>query len=202
MLEFFQKGGIMMYPIITLSIISVAIFIERLISLRSEKYTPVAFEEKVVLLLQKKEFDEAKELSHENNSALSNISSKIMDNIDLPISRLLEVAEESGTVEVAKLDKYQQSMQTIVSVAPLLGLLGTVFGMIKIFDVISLQGTGNAQQLSLGIAEALITTAAGLIVAIATQFFYHIVKSRADFISSKLEVSSSRIMNLLFKESK
>ncbi len=202
MLELFQKGGVMLYPIVVLSVISVAIFIERLIALRSEKFAPKMYEEKMVLLLEKKDFEGAKILSSENKSALANVSSTIIDNIDLPISRLLEVAEESGSAEVAKLDKYQQSLQTIVSVAPLLGLLGTVFGMIKIFDVISLQGTGNAQELSLGIAEALISTASGLIVAIAAQFFYHIVKTRADHIASKLEVASSRIMNLLFKESK
>ena len=200
MLEIFLKGGIAMYPILLLSVISLAVFLERLVVLRKEKYIPRVFESDIIDLLRKKELNEAKNLCLENKSSLANVSLSIITNTDLPLTRLLEVADESGRREVLKLDKYQQTLQTIVAIAPLLGLLGTVFGMITIFNVIAMQGAGQAQDLSAGIAEALITTAAGLIVAIPTQIFYHIVRSKADEIADELEKSASNVMNLIFKE--
>ncbi|MDY5050664.1 MAG: MotA/TolQ/ExbB proton channel family protein [Candidatus Mucispirillum faecigallinarum] len=200
MWELIQKGGITMYPIILLSVIALAVFLERLISLRKEKYVPKAFYEQLVSLLKKRNINEAVEVCKANKSALARISETIITNTDLPLSRLLEVAEESGRSEVSKLDKFLPSLQTIVAIAPLLGLLGTVLGMIKIFDVIALQGTGSAEALSSGIAEALLTTAAGLVVAIPAQIFYFIAKARADAIGAALEKASSEVMNLLFKE--
>ncbi len=200
MWELIQKGGITMYPIILLSVIALAVFLERLISLRKEKYVPKAFYEQHGSLLKKKNINEAVEVCKANKSALARISETIITNTDLPLSRLLEVAEESGRSEASKLDKFLPSLQTIVAIAPLLGLLGTVLGMIKIFDVIALQGTGSAEALSSGIAEALLTTAAGLVVAIPAQIFYFIVKARADTIGAALEKASSDVMNLLFKE--
>lgn len=201
MWELMQKGGITMYPIVLLSVIALAVFLERLIALRKEKFVPQGFYEQLTALLKKKNISEAAEVCKSNKSALANISYNIITNTDLPLSRLLEVAEESGRNEASKLDKYLPSLQTIVAIAPLLGLLGTVLGMIKIFDVIALQGTGNAEALSSGIAEALITTAAGLVVAIPAQIFYHIARARADSIGVALEKAASEIMNLLFKES-
>lgn len=200
MWELIQKGGITMYPIILLSVIALAVFLERLISLRKEKYVPKAFYEQLVSLLKKRNINEAVEVCKANKSALARISETIITNTDLPLSRLLEVAEESGRSEVSKLDKFLPSLQTIVAIAPLLGLLGTVLGMIKIFDVIALQGTGSAEALSSGIAEALLTTAAGLVVAIPAQIFYFIAKARADAIGAALEKASSDVMNMLFKE--
>ena len=200
MWELIQKGGITMYPIILLSVIALAVFLERLISLRKEKYVPKAFYEQLVSLLKKKNINEAVEVCKANKSALARISETIITNTDLPLSRLLDVAEESGRSEASKLDKFLPSLQTIVAIAPLLGLLGTVLGMIKIFDVIALQGTGSAEALSSGIAEALLTTAAGLVVAIPAQIFYFIAKARADAIGAALEKASSDVMNLLFKE--
>ncbi len=200
MWELIQKGGIVMYPIILLSVIALAVFLERLISLRKEKYVPKAFYEQLVSLLKKRNINEAVEVCKANKSALARISETIITNTDLPLSRLLEVAEESGRSEASKLDKFLPSLQTIVAIAPLLGLLGTVLGMIKIFDVIALQGTGSAEALSSGIAEALLTTAAGLVVAIPAQIFYFIAKARADAIGAALEKASSDVMNMLFKE--
>lgn len=200
MWELIQKGGVTMYPIILLSVIALAVFLERLISLRKEKYVPKAFYEQLINLLKRKNIDEAVEICIANKSALARISETIITNTDLPLSRLLEVAEESGRSEAAKLDKFLPSLQTVVAIAPLLGLLGTVLGMIKIFDVIALQGTGSAEALSSGIAEALLTTAAGLVVAIPAQIFYFIAKARADAIGTALEKASSEVMNLLFKD--
>ena len=182
MWELIQKGGIAMYPIILLSVISLAVFIERLISLRKERFVPKAFKEQLINLLKKKNISEAVEVCKSNPSALARISESIISNTDLPLSRLLEVAEESGRIEAGKLDRY--------------------LPLIKIFDVIALQGTGNAEALSSGIAEALLTTAAGLVVAIPAQIFYFIARAKADAIGNDLEKASSEVMNLLFKDEK
>ena len=99
MLEVFLKGGIAMYPILLLSIISLAVFLERLIVLRKEKYVPKAFEAELIPLLKKKDIYTAKELCIKNNSSLANVSLAIISNTDLPLTRLLEVADEAGRRE-------------------------------------------------------------------------------------------------------
>jgi len=200
MLEVIQKGGITMFPIILLSVISFAIFLERLFMLQKNRYVPQGFEAQLDVLLKKRSFDEAKAIAKADKSSLATIAELILENMNLPLTRLLEIAEEKGRNEVAKLDRFQQTLLTIVAIAPLLGLLGTVFGMINIFDVIALQGTGNAQELSVGIAEALITTAAGLVVAIPTQLFYHVVHARAEVCAKALEEASSKIVNIIIQE--
>ena len=200
MLELIQKGGIVMYPILLLSVIALAVFLERLFTLYRDIYAPKVFVVELIGLLKNKKNDEAIELCKNSKSSIGKISLKILTNTDLPLARLLEVIEETGRHEASKLDRFLPTLQTIVAIAPLLGLLGTVLGMIKIFDVLALQEFANAAALSSGIAEALITTAAGLVVAIPTQIFYYIVKGRAEKINSNLEKVSSEIVNLLFKE--
>jgi len=99
-----------------------------------------------------------------------------------------------------KLEKFLPSLQTIASLAPLLGFLGTVLGMIQTFMVMANQGNANIQALSGGIAVALLTTAAGLVVAVPTVIFFHIIRHRADKVSLEMEKATSQIMNLIFKE--
>jgi len=200
MFEIIQKGGVLMYPIIFLSVLSLAIFLERLFSLRTEKYVPTMFMEKIKTFLKAKSYEDARSLCDLKACAIGNISKSMLNNLDLPISRLMELVEETGRFESRKLDKFLPTLQTIATVSPLLGLLGTVIGMIKTFIVISEQGIGNAQALAGGISEALLTTAAGLSVAIPTVIFYHIIRHRSEKISNELEIAASSIVNLIFKE--
>lgn len=200
MLEILEKGGVLMYPILLLSIISLAVFLERLISLRKNRYVPKNFMDKLYVFLQNKSFQDARSLCDMNNCAIGNISKTILDNLDLPISRLMELSEETGRFQAKKLERFLPTLQTIANISPLLGLLGTVIGMIKTFVVISQQGVGNAQALAGGISEALLTTAAGLSVAIPTVIFYHIINSRSEKIVYELEGATSNILNLIFKE--
>jgi biopolymer transport protein ExbB len=200
MLEILERGGVLMYPIILLSIISLAVFLERLITLRKNKYVPKVFMDKLYIFLKEKSLEDAKSLCDMHKSSISDISKTILNNLDLPISRLMELAEEAGRFQAKKLERFLPTLQTISNIAPLLGLLGTVIGMIKTFIVISQQGVGNAQALAGGISEALLTTAAGLSVAIPTVVFYHIVNSRSERVINELESATSNILNLLFKE--
>jgi len=200
MYEIIQRGGVLMYPILFLSVLSVAIFLERLFSLRTEKYVPSNFLEKLHTFLKNRAYEDARSLCDLKPCAIGNISKNILNNLSLPLTRLIDLVEESGRIEAKKLDKFLPTLQTIATVSPLLGLLGTVLGMIKTFIVISEQGIGNAQALAGGISEALLTTAAGLSVAIPTVIFYHIIRHRSEKISTELEKSASNIVNLIFKE--
>lgn len=200
MLEILERGGILMYPIIFVSIISLAVFLERLFSLRKNKYVPKVFMDKMYVFLKNKSFEDARSLCDMHRSPMADISKNILDNLDLPISRLMELSEETGRFQAKKLERFIPTLQTIANIAPLLGLLGTVIGMIKTFIVISQQGVGNAQALAGGISEALLTTAAGLSVAIPTVIFYHIINSRSEKVVYELEAATSNILNLIFKE--
>jgi biopolymer transport protein ExbB len=199
-LQLMEKGGILMYPILFLSIVSLGIFFERLFALRKERFMPARFMEKLYETLGTKNIEAALELSKSEDSALARISKDILTNLDLPLSRLMESTEEAGRYETRALERYLPTLQTIGSVSPLLGLLGTVVGMIKTFIVIGSQGVGNAQALAGGISEALLTTAAGLSVAIPTMIFYYIIRHRSDRVSLELERATSGIVNLIFKE--
>jgi len=200
MYEIIQRGGVLMYPILFLSVLSVAIFLERLFSLRTEKYAPSNFLEKLYTFLKNRAYEDARSLCDLKPCAIGNISKNILNNLGLPLTRLMDLVEESGRIEAKKLDKFLPTLQTIATISPLLGLLGTVLGMIKTFIVISEQGIGNAQALAGGISEALLTTATGLSVAIPTVIFYHIIRHRSEKISMELEKSASNIVNLIFKE--
>jgi biopolymer transport protein ExbB len=197
MFDIIQKGGVLMYPIMLLSVMSLAIFMERMYTLRREKYVPANFAKKLHELLQKKEYNDAANICDLQDNALSRIVSDLMKNKNHSRERLVTVAEEAGRREADRLTRFQETMTMIVALAPLLGLLGTIFGMITIFNVISAGSIGNAEALSGGIAEALLTTAAGLSVAIPAQVFYYIIKYRSDYIVRELELQTSEVINLL-----
>jgi biopolymer transport protein ExbB len=200
MLEWFRAGGICMYPILFLSIMSLAIFLERLFFLRPNRYVPVDFIDKLFNYLRNKSFDESRILCDNNRSSIANISKEILENTDLPISRLLELVEETGRFESRKIEKYLPTMQVIANLAPLFGFLGTVLGMIKTFVALSEHGAGNIQPLAAGISEALITTAAGLPVAIMTIIFYYIIRYQSEKIIYLMEKNTSNVINYIFKE--
>jgi len=200
MFEIIQKGGVLMYPIIALSIISLAVFMERLFTLRKNNFVPNTFMEKLYIYLEKKDFEDAKNLCELQKNPMGEIAYEILNNLDLPVTRLMELAEETGRFQASKLEKFLPTLQTIANISPLLGLLGTVLGIIKTFIVISEQGVGNAQALAGGISEALLTTAAGLSVAIPTVLFYHIVRHRSEKLTLEMEKATAKVINLIFKE--
>jgi len=199
-MELLQKGGVLMYPIIFLSVLSLAIFLERLFTLRTAKYAPSDLMDDLTAALRNKNIEGALELCDNNTTSLGFVAKDILTNLDLPLARLMETAEESGRYQAKKLERFLPSLQAIASISPLLGLLGTVIGMIKTFIVIGEQGVGDAQALAGGISEALLTTAAGLSVAIPTLVFYYVVKFRSERVTIELERSASQIINLVFKE--
>jgi len=187
MIELIVKGGVFMYPIIFCSIVALAVFIERIFLLRRKKIIPDDFIRQVEDLIKKEKFSEAVFLCQSNISSISKIFLAGLKNARKGMWLVKEAIEERGSREALILEKHVSILATIANLTPLLGLLGTVSGMIKTFKVISVQGIGNPAPLAGGIAEALITTAAGITVALLTLFPYNAFRAQVDRSLSRLE---------------
>ena len=195
--NFVIKGGIFIYPIIICSIVSLAIFIERIFSLRRKKIIPEVFLEKIEQLLKKENVAEALELCKNDSSSISRIFYAGIKNYGKRREAIKERIEEVGRREAVVLGRYVEALATIASVSTLLGLLGTIAGMIKIFSVISLQSVVNPSVLAGGISEALYTTAAGLTVAIPTLIFYRYLSSKSNALIIEMEECSAQMVELI-----
>ncbi len=200
MYELFLKGGILMYPIAFCSIVALGVFIERLWTLRREKVIPQGLLVEVLDLLAKGKIVEAQSLCRRSESALAQILYAGLSLFGKDRAAIKERMEEVGRREVANLERYINIIGTVAGVAPLLGLLGTVSGMIKSFNVIALQGVAEPGALAGGISEALLTTAAGLIVAIPSLVMYRYLRSRVRTIALEMEEISLRVLDLLGRE--
>ena len=197
MIDLIEKGGIVMYPIFLCSIVALAVFIERLLILRRKRIIPGEFIQAIEAQITAQDIKGAMALCEKDHSSISNIFLSGLKNAGKGMWLVKEAIEERGGRESIILEKRVGILSTIAQLSPLLGLLGTVSGMIKTFNVISLQGVGNPTMLAGGISEALITTATGLCVAIPTLVCYRIVKDKADSLIFEMEENSVRIIELL-----
>ncbi|MBW1823218.1 MAG: MotA/TolQ/ExbB proton channel family protein [Deltaproteobacteria bacterium] len=197
MLDFIIKGGVFIYPIIICSIISLTIFMEKIWSLKRNRVIPVTFLDTIERLLKKEDIAEALKLCGENSSSISRIFSAGIKNYGKRREIIKERIEEVGRREAIVLGRYVEALATIASVSTLLGLLGTIAGMIKIFSVISLQSVVNPSTLAGGISEALYTTAAGLTVAIPTLIFYRYLSSKSNSLIVEMEECSAQMVELI-----
>lgn len=182
--DFVQKGGVMMIPIGICSFVALAVFIERMLSLRRNSVIPPKFLPGLKRTLKENPDDREKGLAYcrKNRSPVSNVFAAGIKRIGSSTENVQQHIEEAGAREVVKLRRYLRVLSVIASIAPLLGLLGTIFGMIKAFQKVALAGEalGKTEVLAEGIYEAMITTAAGLIVAIPVLIAYHVVSARID----------------------
>jgi len=197
MLDFIIKGGVFIYPIIICSIISLTIFMEKIWSLKRNRVIPATFLDTIERLLKKEDIAEALKLCGENSSSISRIFSAGIKNYGKRREIIKERIEEVGRREAIVLGRYVEALATIASVSTLLGLLGTIAGMIKIFSVISLQSVVNPSTLAGGISEALYTTAAGLTVAIPTLIFYRYLSSKSNSLIVEMEECSAQMVELI-----
>ncbi|MBW2037998.1 MAG: MotA/TolQ/ExbB proton channel family protein [Deltaproteobacteria bacterium] len=200
MYDLFLKGGILMYPIALCSIVAVGIFLERIWVLRISRVIPRDFLIEVEDLVMRRKLPEAVTLCKRDNSSIAHVIRVGIENYGKRREVIKERIEEVGRREVASLERYINVIGTIAGIAPLLGLLGTVSGMIKSFNVISLQGVANPASLAGGISEALVTTAAGLVVAIPAFVIYRYLMNKADSLILEMEENSIRMVDLLKKE--
>ena len=180
MVEIIERGGIMMYPLMLASVLALAIIIERFFSLRKRKIIIPEIISVVEQFSSFKDMELAKNICAKYRGPLSNLIQTGLDNTDLDRAEIKELIEDQGRQEVRHLERGLTILETIAVISPLMGLLGTVLGMIKVFGVIKEQGIGQAAALSGGISEALITTVTGLFVGIPVLIFFNYFSRRAE----------------------
>ena len=200
LIDLFIKGGPVMYPILFFSILSLAIIIERLISLRRGRIIRPETLFRVQDLIRIERIADIIELCQKNSSPMSRIVLAAIKNINQPKAEIKEAVSEAGRQEVRVLERHLATLGTIVSIAPLLGLLGTVTGMIRAFYTIALRGVGEPTALASGISEALLTTAAGLTVAIPSQLFYNYFINKVDSLTLDMEQNSLDILEVFWEK--
>jgi biopolymer transport protein ExbB len=192
--EFIKKGGIFIYPIMLCSIVGLAIFLQKIWILRPKKIIPEQFTRTLYELISQGKFGDARVLSRTNDSPIARIASTALEYYDRPKNELKEKIEEAGRKETNELSRYIEGLGAISNVSTLLGLLGTISGMIKIFRVISEQPIVNPPSLAGGISEALYTTAFGLLVAIPAFIAYKYTSGKSDEITAEMEEEGTNIM--------
>ncbi|MEH6504280.1 MAG: MotA/TolQ/ExbB proton channel family protein [Cycloclasticus sp.] len=197
MLDILMQGGWLMVPIIACSVISLAIIGERFWSLSSKKITPSQLVSSVWKLHKANQLDKSRVHSLSVSSPLGRVLAAGIMNQSHGREIMKESIEEAGRQVVHELEKYLNTLGTIASITPLLGLLGTVIGMIKVFAAIMEYGVGDPSVLAGGISQALITTAAGLTVAIPTLMFYRYFRGRVDELVIKMEDEAVRMLEMM-----
>ncbi|HET6474352.1 MAG TPA: MotA/TolQ/ExbB proton channel family protein [Pseudomonadales bacterium] len=200
MLELVQAGGWMMVPIILCSVIGAAIAVERLWTLQPSRVAPRQLLAQVWGYVKKNELDRERLREIRNGSALGQIFAAGLGNARHGRAIMKEAMEEEASVVMHELERYLTALGTIASVSPLLGLLGTVVGMIKAFTVLMAEGAGNANNLAGGISTALITTAGGLSVAIPALGFYRYFLRRVDDLTITMEQEASKLVEIMHGE--
>ena len=197
MLEMIKAGGWLMAPILLCSAAAMAITIERFWTLQRKRIAPSD------LVVQVWQWARAGVLTEERiravakGSPLGRVLAAGLVSRDRSRELMKERIEDVGRHVVHELERYLNTLGTIASITPLLGLLGTVIGMIRVFAVITTQGVGDAGVLAGGISQALITTAAGLTVAIPSLFFYRYFRSRVDELVVTMERETLKMVEAL-----
>lgn len=200
LINLFQRGGIIMYPILLCSIVAVTVFLERLWSLRHKNILPDGFVRAFRECILQGRSADAQQLCQEHGSSpLSRIALVGLTHQEQGSDMIRFMVSEVGGQEALGLQKYQSVLGTVAYISPLLGLFGTVSGMIKAFDVISQHTVVDPPLLAAGISEALITTFAGLAVAIPAVVMDRYVQSRSDRISLELEKKSIALTEILIR---
>jgi len=197
MWEIIQSGGILMWPLILCSVLAVAITAERFWTLRRNQIAPADLLSRVWGWMKKDQMNSARLRELRESSPLGRVLAAGLVNARHGRDLMKESIQEAASVEVHYMERYLNALGTIAGVSPLIGLLGTVFGMIEVFNQIVLQGTGNTSAFAGGISEALITTAAGLMVAIPALVAHRILTRRVDEIVVFMEQEATKLVDVL-----
>lgn len=204
MLEIFRSGGPLMYVILLLAILGLAVVFDRLFYLMTKESENVeAIKEELIKAIKEDDIKGAIELCGTHKSSASKVLKGVLKEVyyddEAEVSLLEEKAREIALEELPKLEKNMWLLSMAAQLSPLVGLLGTVTGMIMSFNIISQSGTGDPKALAGGIAQALITTAAGLIVAVPSVFSYNFLNKKIDNVLNSIEKSSVEIINVIRK---
>ncbi|HSS64709.1 MAG TPA: MotA/TolQ/ExbB proton channel family protein [Gammaproteobacteria bacterium] len=201
MFELVKAGGWLMVPILLCSIIAMAIIAERFWTLQTKRIAPKNLVVQVWQWAKSGHLTEDRIRSLRKSSPLGRILAAGLANRHLDRELMKEGIEDVGRHVIHDLERYLNALGTIASITPLLGLLGTVIGMIKVFSVITTQGVGDPGVLAGGISEALITTAAGLTVAIPSLMFHRYFRGRVDELVVTMEQEALKMVEALHDKS-
>ena len=198
MLEILQKGGVLIVILCLASIISLTVFFERLWSLSLRRVAPPKFAAKILDLIKNGDYQAAILLSEENRTPLARILALAAKKAQEGALADLEThLEEKGRQEISAMSRDLETIGAVATISPLLGLLGTVFGMIKVFQRIEVMGVGDPTVLAGGIWEALITTAAGLVVAIPSFLCHKFLAVRVNKLALSIEGYMRQAIDLI-----
>jgi biopolymer transport protein ExbB len=192
--DYLISGGIAMIPLLLSSVLALAVVIERAISLRRNKIMVPEIISVIESLDRTEDIQLAVAICEKKSGAFANIILTGLQNQDLPPVEMRELLADEGRQEVRELERGLVALETIAVVAPMMGLFGTVLGMIDVFAVISKQGTGQAGSLAGGISEALVTTVTGLAVGIPAMIMFNYFMNRAENFILDIEKYTNKLI--------
>ncbi len=196
--ELMLKGGFFMIPLLLLSILSVYIFVERLLVIRKAAHEDDSFMERIKDYIHESDIDTALTLCRKTDTPAARLIAKGISRLGRPMNDVLVAIENVGNIEIARLEKGFPWLATTAAGAPMIGFLGTVTGMIRAFyNMASAGNNADITTLSGGIYEALVTTVAGLLVGIIALFAYNYLVARVDGVMNQLESKTMEFMDLL-----
>ncbi|MBB6325731.1 biopolymer transport protein ExbB [Algoriphagus iocasae] len=198
LLDLLIKGGYMMVPLYLLFILAIFIFFERLITLKKASKTSSSLMDQIRVLVQSGKIEKAKMLCAGENTPVANMIAKGIERIGSPLKNIEVSIENVGKIEIYKLEKNLNLLATVSGAAPMIGFLGTVAGMIQAFIAIAQEeGMVSPKLLSEGIYEAMITTAAGLVVGIIAYLGYNYLVSQVSKLVHNMEYTTVEFIDLL-----
>ncbi|MFA7371973.1 MAG: MotA/TolQ/ExbB proton channel family protein [bacterium] len=197
MLQYFLKGGPVMYPLVVCSVIALAVSLERFYHLGRAGINTSRLMNLVKAKVARGGVEEALSLCEETPGPVARVLAVSLAAHDRNREELREAVKEAALIEIPRLERFMGLLSTIITISPMLGLLGTISGLIKIFNVISGEEIGNYTALSAGIAEALITTFTGLLIAIPFMIVYNALSGKIDDILNEMEKRATELMNYM-----
>ena len=195
--QFLVKGGPVMVPLLAASLVAVTVMIERIVVLGRAGRESGPLMDEVRACVQRGAFRDAIRAAEAAGTPVGRVLAAGLHARRLPPERLDKILEEAAMAELPELSRRLVVLDTVVTVAPLLGLLGTVTGMIRSFDVMALSGVDRPHAITGGVAEALIATAVGLAIAITTLVVYNWLSEKVRDITSQIEIRATQLANLL-----
>ncbi|MBV9850955.1 MAG: MotA/TolQ/ExbB proton channel family protein [Armatimonadetes bacterium] len=198
LLHFIHGGGVVMYPLLALSLATVVVIVERLIAFRQYGGTAPGLLDSVLLLSRQGRYDDALEACRGRRGPLAACLAVVLEHRQQPVREIERLVEETGQDYFIRLEQMLPALDTTATISPLLGLLGTIAGMIGAFNAIALQTHhGNTDSVLSGVGEALYATATGLIIAVICFAAYNYFTARYRTITAQTEQAATKLINVL-----
>jgi len=194
MSDLIEKSGPVFYALAFCSLIATVVIIERLLTLRRSRILPRQILDVVDAIQPGKDLGLAIEVCRRNPGILSDVMRAGLENAHQKWEVMRDAVIDAGREKTPEIERHLFWLQTVAQASPLLGLLGTVFGMIKMFEAVSLAGLGDPQVLSKGISQAMLTTAEGLSIGIPALVMYNYLNSRSERMIAEIEAAASRMV--------